>query len=113
MVTLLFIRHGPDEADGKHVFDQRISPKGKRSCRKVAKLLVKKYGLPTLIYYSPYKRCRTTLQEFLRVIESHKGDHVVKTEPAPSLGKFYTTQQRHAMKERLVVSFCFYPFAID
>ena len=101
--AIVFIRHGHDEPHGGHVFDERLSSEGKAKCRQAAKDLVRKYGPPTIIYYSPFQRCRATLREFLRVVNSyHKlpDNHEVKIIVAPALGKYFTSEQRLAMKSQ-------------
>ena len=100
-MAIVFIRHGHDETHGDHVFDERLSAKGKDECRKAAKDLVRQYGPPNVIYYSPFQRCRATLREFLRVVTTYKklpAGHEVKSVVAPALGKYFTSEQRRAMK---------------
>ena len=69
----IYIRHGPKEyrngysSDLKH--DPGLTEQGKFEAQKCGGRLLKKYGLPSLIVCSPYKRARETAEKMLEGIE--------------------------------------------
>ena len=68
----IYIRHGPkeykngDSSELKH--DPGLTEQGKFESQKCGGRLLKKYGLPSFIVCSPYKRARETAQEMLEGI---------------------------------------------
>lgn len=64
---IIYIRHSHDEYDdATHRHDHQITPLGKEKARRMGKKLIEKYGLPNLIYCSPFKRTRQTLKYMLK-----------------------------------------------
>jgi broad specificity phosphatase PhoE len=58
-MTIIYIRHA-DDIESTHRHDARITKKGKQRAKKMAQKLLSKYGLPSFILCSPFKRARST-----------------------------------------------------
>ena len=94
---VIYIRHGPDkESDYKH--DEKLTSEGKMMSRELAKELIKKYGLPDIIYYSPFYRTRQTRKEMVKAIKKYKYkndiDKEVKLKIDTRLGRFFNRKER-------------------
>lgn len=64
---IVYIRHGDDAKNG-YMFDESLTKKGKKRSQEKAKKLVKKYGIPDIIYYSPFYRTKQTKNEMLKIV---------------------------------------------
>lgn len=97
--TIIYVRHGHDQRkDFK--FDENLTSLGKAKAKKLAKRLIRKYGLPTVIMYSPFLRCRQTLHEVKKVVQSYKkkdADFKLETIVEPKLGKYFTPSEKEQM----------------
>lgn len=68
-MTLLFIRHSEDDFDyPKFSHDLPITKGGIRLTKKLTKKLIRKHGVPDVIYLSPFKRCRSTVEIMVKTI---------------------------------------------
>jgi len=100
-MTLIYIRHAHDKKTSKSKLDDRLSHEGKKKARHLARKLIKKHGVPNVIYCSPMYRTRQTAKEFLKVVEKHLRDQagadqaVPKIINDPRLGRLFTTKQQH------------------
>ena len=64
---LIFIRHSDDQDDDPtHALDPKLTKEGKHLAYKEGKALIERYGLPTIIYCSPFRRTKETLEYMLR-----------------------------------------------
>lgn len=59
---LIYLRHGDDRGDAVYRHDRSLTDQGRESASKHGKRLVAKYGSPDLVYVSPYRRARQTLE---------------------------------------------------
>lgn len=62
---LILIRHAEEDetnTPSKYSHDANITKKGAELARTVAKRLIRKYGHPSVIYLSPFKRTRQTVE---------------------------------------------------
>lgn len=91
--TVIYVRHGHDE-DSDYSHDQHLTDEGWHEAKKLARRLVKEYGLPDVIYYSPFDRTTDTARAMLSVVRNEFGKNNVKTKIEPRLGKFFTSKQR-------------------
>ncbi len=91
------MRHGHDKNEDGHMkhkysHDPTITSLGKKEVAKATHKLVRKYGVPKVIYCSPFKRCRATVKVML--------EHFHDTNKRPNvfidnrLSKFYTESQQ-------------------
>lgn len=63
---IVYIRHANDkEHNPQYLHDTHITDSGKKDARKATAKLVKKYGFPDKIYYSPFLRCKETLEAMI------------------------------------------------
>lgn len=59
---IIYIRHADDEyPDATHRYDHRITVRGAKRARKLARFLVRQYGVPSMIYRTPFVRGRETV----------------------------------------------------
>ena len=71
----IYIRHGNDiRTSRKH--DERLSDQGKRSVKYKVNQLVEEYGLPDLILYSPFYRCRQTAKIMKKTLSKYHNFHL-------------------------------------
>lgn len=64
---LIYIRHSEDEFDDvTHAHDAKLTKDGKSLAYKRGARLLSKYGIPNVIYCSPFRRTRETLKYMLR-----------------------------------------------
>lgn len=89
--TIIYMRHGEDQRD-HHKYDEVLTERGKKSARKLAKRLINEYGIPDVIYCSPFYRTRQTCKQFLKVLRSHT-DERIKVKIDPRLSRFFTDNQ--------------------
>jgi len=90
---LIYIRHGEDTSDGyKH--DQKLTSKGKEDVKNLTIELINEYGLPDIIYYSPYYRTRQTKKIMLKVIHKHFNHGLPEYKPDFRLSRYFTKHQK-------------------
>lgn len=103
--NVVYIRHGHDESSG-HAHDQRLTEEGWTEAQKLARELVKKHGVPSAIYYSPFDRTTDTAKAMYQVLRDEVKSPEIKIRIEPRLGKYFTENQRskprvsHATIER-------------
>jgi len=91
-MVLIYIRHGHDYTRS-HDHDERLSDRGKKESYKYALELVEKYGIPEVIYHSPYFRARQTAKLMVKSI--YKRHNIkIKRELDPKLGRYFTSKQK-------------------
>ena len=96
---LIYIRHGHDRSsDYRH--DQILTGRGKRAARARAEQLISDYGVPDIIYYSPFQRTRATQKQMLKAVERYKTEHGIiqptQTVAEPRLGRYFNRRERAA-----------------
>lgn len=98
MSKIIYIRHGKDER-ARHKYDEVLTEEGKIKSRELARKLLDLYGVPDIIYYSPYYRTRQTRKEMVKEIiryKQEKGiDKRVEIVLEPRLGRFFTKRQSY------------------
>ena len=63
---LIYIRHSDDEDNHcTKLHDCELSEYGKKLAQRVGKRMIEKYGIPTIIYYSPFRRTTQTMDNML------------------------------------------------
>lgn len=75
---LIYIRHSKEEAnnDATHAHDPKLTRDGRSlAIRKGVKLL-SKYGIPRIIYCSPFRRTRQTLEYMLSELSKAQKDSI-------------------------------------
>ena len=94
-MTIIYIRHGKDKR-GSHAHDEKLTSEGKREIEEFTENLVKEYGIPDIIYYSPFHRTRHTAKYMLRkIVEMRTDDKRIKLKLEPKIGRFFTKEQKY------------------
>lgn len=89
-MPLLFIRHSEDDSDyPKYSHDLPITKDGIKMTKKLTQKLINKHGVPDVIYCSPFKRCRSTVEIMIRTINT-----CVPIKIDTRLSKYYTESQQ-------------------
>ncbi|WBR14345.1 Histidine phosphatase [Pandoravirus kuranda] len=93
---LLYIRHGDDHHDAhrearypKH--DHPLNRDGKARAARMARTLVERYGAPTAVYCSPFKRARQTADIMMDALDS--ADRVRITID-PGLSRYFSRREQ-------------------
>jgi len=62
---LFVIRHSEDTSESTFTHDGKLTKKGRQLARTKGRFLIEKYGLPTAVYYSPFRRTTETMNLML------------------------------------------------
>ena len=89
---IIYIRHGEDIRDG-YKYDEKLTDDGKYEVKVLANKLIKDYGVPEVIYYSPYYRTRQTTRIMLKVIHEELNEKI-RLKCDPRLSRFFTKRQK-------------------
>lgn len=74
---LIYIRHSEDDdTDPTYQHDPHLTDRGKKLARHQGKKLIRKYGLPDIIFYSPFRRTRETLNYMLYDLSNKDYDKI-------------------------------------
>lgn len=96
---IIYIRHGEDKREN-YRDDAELTDSGRHAARELAEHLLQEYGVPDMIYYSPFQRTRATKNEFVEVIKRYKRDHnidkKVKAVIEPRLGRYFSRRERES-----------------
>lgn len=86
---IIYIRHGNDDGPAEHRHDQRLSDKGKRRSKKLAKRLIKRFGHPSIIYVSPFQRTLETVAAM-----SNRFKRTVTLRLDPKLSRYFSSKEQ-------------------
>jgi len=92
-MSILYIRHGKDK-ESKYKHDEKLSTEGKEEILDFTQELVTKYGIPDVIYYSPFRRTQQTAKYMLKKLNEIT-DKKILYKSDVNLGRFFTRTQRH------------------
>lgn len=102
MDALVYVRHGHDEKS-KYPFDARLTSEGAKMSKQLAKRLLRKYGLPSVIFCSPFERARKTAIVMKKAVvrewsKHHPGEVVpdIAVFTDVRLGRHFTKRQRES-----------------
>lgn len=100
---IIYMRHGNDnEKEPEYKQDNCITEKGVKDIQKFVKKMVKKYGYPKTILFSPFQRCTQTagviMTELIRLQTGDATDYCLKKDIG--LSRIFTSED----KENLSVS---------
>lgn len=90
-MTILYIRHGEDKKS-KYKYDEKLTEEGIEEIKKLTLELIEKYGIPDIIFYSPFFRTWKTKKIMIRTIMEAKKVKV-ESEIEPRIGRFFTKKQ--------------------
>lgn len=93
---LLYIRHGDDHHDARREarypkHDHPLNRDGKARAARMARTLVERYGAPTAVYCSPFKRARQTADIMMDALDA--GDRVRITID-PGLSRYFSRREQ-------------------
>lgn len=99
-MVILYIRHAKDRTSS-HKHDEKLTEEGKQEAYNVALNLLEKYGIPDIIYYSPYHRAKKTLKYMMKAISKYRKMNNTNSSNKkaeiiidPRLGRFFTKKER-------------------
>lgn len=93
-----YVRHSADMAveDSTHVHDARLTRPGKELATKKGKKLIRRYGLPKIVFCSPFRRTKETLEAMLKDV-SRTERNKIQIIFDPDLSRYFTREEkRHA-----------------
>lgn len=93
---LLYIRHGDDHHDARREarypkHDHPLNREGKARAARMARNLVERYGAPTAVYCSPFKRARQTADIMMDALDD--GDRARVTID-PGLSRYFSRREQ-------------------
>ena len=95
--NVIYIRHGSDKK-GDYKYDEKLTSEGKKGAVELSKKLIALYGIPDIIYYSPFYRTRQTRKAMIHAIKEYNREIGENKMPElvlePRLGRFFTKKQR-------------------
>lgn len=94
---LIYIRHSKDRYNDRHPYDGYITSGGKRIAKEKAQSLARRYGIPDVIFCSPFRRTRGTLKSMLKQLVKKYGRSSIddiKIIYHPSLSRYFTSKER-------------------
>lgn len=92
MVKIIYMRHSHDEYDdATHRHDHQITDLGKEKAIKVGKKLIDKYGVPNIIYCSPFKRTKQTMKYMLKNCDNKDNIEVIFD---TNLSRFFSKKEQ-------------------
>lgn len=89
--TIIYIRHGQDKRSG-YKYDEKLTSRGKKESKEMAIDLIKQYGLPDVIYCSPFYRTRQTKRRMVKMVKKYGGDPKVIIDSR--LSRFFTKKEK-------------------
>jgi broad specificity phosphatase PhoE len=93
-MPLLIVRHSDDsDSDPTFKFDPRLTQNGKDLAHKKGNKLLKKYGTPSLIYCSPFRRTQETLKYMMKSIPAAQAASI-KIVYDTDLSRYFTREQK-------------------
>lgn len=91
---LIYVRHSEDELNNvTHGHDAKLTKEGKRLAYKCGDRLLTKYGVPDIIYCSPFRRTKETLKYMLRNLSDHQLKKI-KFIYEPNIGRHFNRRER-------------------
>lgn len=92
---IIWIRHSDDEHrhQQKYTHDTDLNSNGKKIARDKGREILKKYGIPHIIYCSPFKRTVQTLEEILKNLPQDKTKNI-KIIYEPMISRYFSEQEK-------------------
>lgn len=89
---LVYIRHGHDEyADATYAHDNNLTDRGRKQSYRLAKKLLRRYGAPTKIYCSPFRRTKQTSKQMAKYLQQ-KG-YSPRMSYDPLLSRYFSSSE--------------------
>lgn len=87
-MTILYIRHSSDDGVCTRAHDCDLTHEGKELAKKIGKKLISKYGLPSVIYVSPFHR---TLQTVNAMLDGSSSIPIIKEN---KLSRYFSSREK-------------------
>ncbi len=88
---VVYIRHANDnDHHTKYKHDPHITKEGIHNAKKMVHNLISKYGRPTEIYFSPFRRCIDTMRVMMHVLKKEK----IRLVCDVSLSRYFTKSDK-------------------
>lgn len=84
---MLIIRHSEDSSESTYRHDSQLTKKGREIAKMRGRALIKKFGVPNLIYCSPFRRTKETLKLML-------GANSTRIEYTTGLSRYFSERER-------------------
>jgi broad specificity phosphatase PhoE len=93
---LLYIRHGDDHHDARHEarypkHDHPLNREGKARAARMARDFVERYGAPTAVYCSPFKRARQTADIMMSALDESDRARITID---PGLSRYFSRREQ-------------------
>ncbi|AGO83769.1 PGAM Histidine phosphase domain containing protein [Pandoravirus salinus] len=93
---LLYIRHGDDHHDARREarypkHDHPLNREGKARAARMARNLVERYGAPTVVYCSPFKRARQTADIMMHALDDADRARITID---PGLSRYFSRREQ-------------------
>lgn len=89
---IIYIRHSQEDTDPTYLDDPLLTEKGQRLAYKRGIRLIEKYGIPDIVYCSPFRRTKETMKYMLKDIDSRENDIDIKIRG--SLSRYFKTRDK-------------------
>lgn len=92
---LVYIRHSKDRKDKEdHVQDPKLTDEGKLMAKEKGNKLINKYGIPDIIFCSPFLRTRQTLKYLLKNVPDRRKKEI-KIIYDPRASRYFSQEERN------------------
>lgn len=91
---LIYIRHSDDECpSATYRHDTKITDQGANAVMKFTQRLIEKYELPTVIYCSPFRRCKYTVKYMMKILRKNY-NHIPQIRIDSRLSRFFSPKEK-------------------
>ena len=95
---IIFIRHSDDEdSDPTYKLDPNLTPHGIKLAQSKGRKIIEKYGVPSIIYTSPFRRTKQTVNYMLSSL-SNSQKQEIKISHVSKLSRYFTRSEKRRPK---------------
>ena len=99
IIMVVYIRHANDDSHKtKHIHDPHITRNGVSLIKLKLKELIKKYGYPKEIHYSPFRRCIDTMRIIIHELKKNTDTENIKLIPDTNLSRYFNKKEKKKPK---------------
>lgn len=95
---VVYIRHANDDSKTKHKHDPHITQNGITLIKSKLKELIKKYGYPKKIYFSPFRRCIDTMRIIIHELKKDIDTENIKLICDVNLSRYFNKKEKKKPK---------------
>lgn len=89
---MIVIRHSEDSSETTYRHDTQLTVRGQELARQKGDRLIQKYGLPKVVYCSPFRRTKETLKLMFSAYQTFP----MKVEYTTGLSRYFSARERKA-----------------